>query len=611
MWALGAAAGAAAAGTVVSSADAVPLPPPGGPIPDIAPVPVSPLGYHSPPLQPYVDKLPIPARRGNSGQLSMVAGPHRFHRDLPPTRVWGYDQAYLGPTLIAQSHVTANLTVTNQLGVHPLAQHVDTTLHGATEEDKTNPRSNIHLHGGVTPASSDGHPYDTVRNGGAITYNYPHRQEAMTLWYHDHAVGITRLNVHAGLAGAYWIRDEFDTGEADNPLGLPSGEYEIPLVVQDKIFRPDGTMVPLLWFFLPTNFNQAGNFGDVACVNGVAWPRLDVKRGIYRFRFVNGSNSRNYQFTLSEDVPMWVIGSDQGLLNAPVKVEDFGSMPGERYDVLIDFRNVPPGTRIVLQNVANNSVGDAAFMIQALPNIMEFVVGPEKGFTGGIPKRLRGGPGLPAAIPGLTKPDRVRSMTMLTLLDEERPQSGAPAMNTLNNLRFHTEDVEMVPSGSVEQWDLINSTLVDHPIHIHLCKFRVIGRQPFNSAAYFGSNPPPAEEGRRWNPSADNYVIGPMEPPEPEEVGWKDTVACPVGFITRILVYFPSRDEMGFDPDAPFAVNEPIPTTGMSMPGMSMPGMSMPMPKTTSGSKQAQGYVWHCHILDHEDHDMMLPMRVM
>ena len=159
-------------------------------------------------------------------------------------------------------------------------------------------------------------------------------------------------------------------------------------------------------------------------------------------------------------------------------------------------------------------------------------------------------------------------MTLMTLFDEERLQAVAAAMNSLNNLRFHTEDVEMVPAGSIEQWDLINSTFVEHPIHIHLARFRVLGRQPFGAAAYFAANPPPVEEGTRWNPSADAFVIGEMEPPLPEETGWKDTVLCPVGFITRILVYFPSHDEMGFDPDAPFTVAEPIPTGGHDMSAM-------------------------------------------
>ena len=324
---------------------------------------------------------------------------HKFHRDLPATRTCGYDQAYLGPTLTAQSHVTANLTAHNNLGTHPLGQHVETGLHGASERDKTDPRTNIHLHGGVTPASSDGHPYHTVRNGGSINYSYPHRQEAMTLWYHDHAVGITRLNVHAGLAGMYWVRDQYDTGEPGNPLGLPTGEYEIPLVIQDKIFRADGSMVPLLWFFLPTNANQNGNFGDIAVVNGVAFPRHVVKRGVYRFRLVNGSNSRGYRLRLSNRMPIWVIGGDQGLLNAPISVDSVTIASGERADILIDFRNVPPGTSIVLENDFEMSLGDAAFLIQALPVIMQFVVSPEPGFGGGIPKRLRGGPGLPPAIP--------------------------------------------------------------------------------------------------------------------------------------------------------------------------------------------------------------------
>src|SRR5688500_7478632 len=172
-------------------------------------------------LSRFTEQLPIPpvidARGGGSFNLSMVPGMHSFHSSLPSTPTWGYGGAsYLGPTFQTMRGVPIDLTALNLLGAHPLSTVIDTSLNGALESDKTNPRVAVHLHGGNTVQESDGGPADTFTVGANRTYHYNNDQEATTLWYHDHAMGITRLNVYAGLAGFYLLRDQYDTGESDN-----------------------------------------------------------------------------------------------------------------------------------------------------------------------------------------------------------------------------------------------------------------------------------------------------------------------------------------------------------------------------------------------------------
>lgn len=197
-------------------------------------------------LSRFTEQLPIPpvidARGGGNFDLTMAQGMHSFHSSLPPTPGWGYGGAsYLGPTFQTMRGVPINVKAINSLGTHPLAAVIDTSLNGALESDKTNPRVAVHLHGGNTDPESDGGPEDTFTVGANRTYHYNNDQEATTLWYHDHAMGITRLNVYAGLAGFYLLRDQYDTGEPDNSIGLPSGPYEIPLALQDRMFNWDGT----------------------------------------------------------------------------------------------------------------------------------------------------------------------------------------------------------------------------------------------------------------------------------------------------------------------------------------------------------------------------------
>ncbi|WP_330183697.1 multicopper oxidase domain-containing protein [Nocardia sp. NBC_01503] len=584
----------------VAHADPAPLPPPPIPIPPLPPPPITPLNYHSPALRPYVDELPIPETRVATGELAAVSGIHRYHRDLPETRSWGFGQDVLGPNLEAHRDRVARIAFRNQLGTHVLAPHVDLTMHGVTELDRTDPRFTVHLHGGANAPDDDGHPLIGWRNGGGPSFAYTNRQEAATLWYHDHAMGITRLNIQAGLAGMYYLRDEFDTGRDGNPIGLPSGEFEIPLIVQDRTFNADGSLQPMVGTYIPQGYNQSGQVGDVACVNAMAWPRLQVRRTLYRFRVLNGSNSRPYIFEFSNGMPCWAIGTDLGLLDAPAITPSIRVSPGERVDLLVDFSSFADGTTIDLINTARNDLGNTVFMVPELRPIMRFTVAGD-GPPAEIPPRLRGGPGLPDPLPPLGPPESVRTMTLIGLNDDSRSAAVFPTMMSLNNLAFLSSDVDMARAGAVEQWDIVNTTPFDHPIHLHLARLRVIGRQPILTAAYWWANLPP-KFGIRWAPTADPYAIGPQQGPPPWEVGWKDTVECPTDTVTRVLVHWPSVDDLGFDPDTPLTIPpgaEAIPPTG-----------THDMDQLSS-APEIHGYVWHCHNLDHADHDMMQQIRVM
>ncbi|QLY31505.1 multicopper oxidase family protein [Nocardia huaxiensis] len=577
----------------------VPLPPPPVPIPPLPAPSFTPLNYHSPPLQPYVDPLPMIETRPAAGELTAMSSMHRYHRDLPETRNWGFDRPVLGPTLEAWRDRSAQMSFRNELGPHVLPTHVDLTMHGVTELDRTDPRFTVHLHGGANSPEADGHPLIGWRNGGRAVFQFTNRQEAATLWYHDHVMGITRLNIQAGLAGMYYVRDEFDTGREDNPLGLPAGEFEIPLVVQDRTFNPDGSVQPMVGTYIPEGYNQSGQLGDVCCVNGKVWPFLEVRRTVYRFRILNGSNSRPYIFELSNGMPFWAIGTELGLLDAPVPTPSIRVSPGERADLLLDFTGLPDGAAIDLINTAKNDLGNTVFMAPELRTIMRFTVSGD-GPPAAIPPILRGGPGLPEALPPMAVPESVRTMTLIGLNDDSRSAAVFPTMMALNNLAFLGTDVDLARAGTVEQWDLVNTTPFDHPIHIHLARMRVIGRQPILTLPYWLANYPPAF-GIRWSPSADAHAIGPQQGPPPWEVGWKDTVECPTDTITRIMVHWPSIDELGFDPDAPI----PIPEGAEAISPTGSHGSHL-----RSGHEEIRGYVWHCHNLDHADHDMMQQIRV-
>jgi spore coat protein A, manganese oxidase len=580
---------------------------------------LNPLMFVSPRIERFVDDLPILPRTPAGGELIAHAAKHRFHRDLAlsDTLCFG-DQTYLGPVLEAHSGEAVTQTFLNRIGRHPLAVHLDPTLHGCSELDRDNVTLSVHLHGGLTEPGSDGHPLATTRLDQARVHKYQNRQAAAGLWYHDHALGITRLNVYAGLAGHYLLRDEWDTGLDSNPLRLPAGEYELPLVIQDKIFTRDGTLGFRLATYVPEGSWEGGQAGDVPVVNGIAYPKHAVARGLYRLRVLNGSNLRSYDLSFSNNMRFWLIGSDAGLLDAPVALERIRVAAGERVDLLVSFRDLAPGSTVRLRNTAPLplqfliAVGDAR-----IDDIMQFHVGSALGPDRTVPGALRNAPRLAPALPTPEAPTRVRTMTLWQLPELER---FPPAVLSLNNLSFATDDVELVRAGDTERWDIINTTTDDHPVHLHIATMRVLSRQPYDTTQYTLAQEVPAL-GTRFTPPAAAYVNGASSGPEPWEGGWKDTVFVPPGQVTSILVRWPSRDELGFDPDAVFPVADSI---AAGAPGMSHTaahggaagaGEAQIVPVRLSQSVQptpdrVRGYVWHCHVLDHEDHDMMLPLRI-
>ena len=260
-------------------------------------------------LQRFVDTLPIPRTvRGSSAtalEIVMSEFRQQLHRDLGSTLVWGYDGVYPGPTIEARRNESIMVRWVNRL---PERHHlpVDHCLHGPhSYDDKQShprPRAVVHLHGGHVPPQSDGYPETTLLPGQSAAYDYPNLQSPATLWYHDHALGITRLNVYMGLAGFYLIRDP-----AESELNLPRGRYEIPLVIQDRSFDDDGSLeYPESW--------EEEFFGHAILVNGKVWPYLDVEARKYRFRILNGSNSRTYRLALDSGQSFYQIGTDGGLL---------------------------------------------------------------------------------------------------------------------------------------------------------------------------------------------------------------------------------------------------------------------------------------------------------
>jgi spore coat protein A len=491
-------------------------------------------------LTPFVDALPIPPiAQPTTGQpfaaahydIDVVEFMHQAHRDLPPTKVWGYDGHWPGPTIAARRGQPVTVTWRNELRDISTGEYrtshvlpVDTCLHGP--DMMTNHASIVtHLHGGVVPPSSDGYPEFYFGPGeSSPLYTYPNDQPAALVWYHDHALGITRLNVYMGMAGGYLIRDS-----EEEALNLPSGEYEIPLVIQDRSFEPDGSLdYHDMWM---DHF-----FGDFMVVNGKVMPYLNVKQGKYRFRVAEGCNSRTLTLSLSNGASFQVIGSDTGILPAPATMSSITLSPGERSDIIMDFAGYAAGTEIILTNSAPAPYPGTPG-VGVLPTIMKFIVQGQPGHTATIPATL-------IPVPPLDPADAVIERT-LNLRRSPTPDCGHDTgMWMIDDLAWH--DITEFPYlNDVEIWTWRNRSGMVHPMHMHLVKFQVLNRQAFDAIT--------------------GLPTGPVIPPRPEESGWKDTVQAMPGQLTRVITRFEGY-------------------TGK--------------------------YPYHCHVLEHEDHEMMRQFQV-
>jgi spore coat protein A len=544
----------------------------------------------TPRLRKWVAALPVPPvldGRGGGKSFAIAAREStnwKFHPDLPPTRTWGYwsdnPQAalpYLGPTIEAtrrpNDSVDTSVTIEWRNELDNAFLPNDPTLFGAVMPGEP-ARIVTHLHGGENHPQFDGTPLQWSTKGGTkgphyITnaFTYYNEQRASMIWYHDHAIGNTRTNVYAGLAGLYFIRDDQDTGEPGNPLGLPAGQYEIPLVLQDKTFNADGSM------FYPSDGVTALHpqwvpefFGDVAVVNAQIWPFLDVEPRRYRLRIVNGSQARFYNLQFADQnsgraLPFTQIGTDGGLLRAPVRMTALRIVPGERADVIIDFRGRRNASFIVTNNArAPYPMGGRATLSQLLKiRVNRALQGVDRSTT---EANLQ----LPA-LPLLPAPSLTRVQHLSETLD---PITGAPINLNVEDAPYLDEETGLPEvttkpaANAVEDWLLVNTTADTHPIHLHLVTFEVIDRRPFDVAAY--------------DPITQVITYtGAAVPAAPNENGRKDTVQAHPGEVTRIRARFELPDE----------------GTIVLPPGVDNPQ-----------------YVWHCHILEHEENDMMRAFEV-
>ena len=331
-------------------------------------------------LEKYADAMPVPPiaipTTGTIGgtatyDIDIVQVDQQLHRDLPPTTVWTYDGVFPGPTIVARENFPVTVNFHNELrdefGVYRTDHLLDVDLcpHGA--EDL--PKVVTHLHGGHVPAESDGYPDDAVLPGNSFTYTYPNiNQESSLIWYHDHALGITRLNVYAGLAGGYIVRDS-----NEDSLALPTGEYEVPLIIQDRTLHTDGSLSY-------PNSLQESFFGEQMLVNGMVWPYSEVKRAKYRFRVLNGCNARTLTLSLSNGQSFDVISSEGGFLEAPLPRTTITLAAAERADLLIDFSALAPATEVFLTNSAPAPFPNGS-PENDLPEVMKFVVTADTGPT--------------------------------------------------------------------------------------------------------------------------------------------------------------------------------------------------------------------------------------
>lgn len=539
--------------------------------------------------------------------------------EYPETTVWGYGgkvrdpetgdilpdfKSTPGPTFKAIRHIPINVQWVNNLAeAQPLA--VDPTIHWADPNNMGMPMPPFppfppgfplaqspvpivtHLHGGETEPASDGYPEAWFTTGEAITgpdfiksrYHYANNQEPTTLWYHDHTSGITRLNVYMGLAGFYLLRDPNKNldGKYSN---LPRGKYDIPLAIQDRSFYDDGSLL------FPSNgvnpdvhpYWRSSFLGNTIMVNGKVWPNLDVEPRQYRFRILNGSNTRFYNLAFSNQMPFFQIGTDGGYLSKPVQLVSLLISPGERADVLVDFSQLPPGTKLTLTNTANAPFPNGnAPDPETTGQVMQFMV---------LNKPIVKPSTLPKVLNVLTPLKCINKKRTLTLMVVGDPTK--PVELLLDGQKWNAPVSELPLVGATEDWQLVNLTKGAHPIHLHLIQFRLVSRQDFLVAQYTNdwlalNGQPPFDHPTKVLPVKPYLLDGPINPPAHEN-GWKDTIQAYPGQVTTIRVRFAPQDEVN-----------------------SIPGINL-FPFNPAADP---GYVWHCHIIDHEDNEMMRPYKVL
>ncbi|MES2647650.1 MAG: multicopper oxidase domain-containing protein [Bacteroidota bacterium] len=542
----------------------------------------------SPKTQPqFVNPLPIPSviDARNGGVFSVDITQFKQHLGLidPVTKqpllttVWGYNGTYPGPTILAKRNVPVSVFWHNKLvdaSNKPLKHllPVDESIHWALQHhDKSYGIPIVtHLHGGHTESASDGLPEAWYTPGFALRgmnfvkgeaepYFYDNDQEAATLWYHDHALGITRLNVYAGLAGYYLLTDNNEAG-LQSANKLPAAPYDLGLAIQDRMFTANGELFYPSEPEVEEEEEEGGPtpgvlpefFGDFILVNGATWPVLEVEPRQYRFRILNGSDSRFYNMSLSSGGRIIQIGSDNGLLPAPFPVAQMLIGPGERKDVIIDFSDMAfQGQTIILKNNAKTPFPKgSAVNSKTTGQIMAFKV--TKALNANYPL---------TSLPAVLREPINRLQTNLParklILFEAEDEYGRlkPMLGTVENgVMEWTDDITENPmKNDTEIWEIYNETMDAHPIHLHMVTMQLLNRQKFSAEVNMETGKP-----------SKIRLIGKATPPAADEAGWKDTYVMMPGEVTRVMANF---DKDGL-------------------------------------------YVWHCHILSHEDHEMMRPYFV-
>ena len=366
------------------------------------------------------------------------------------TTIWGYNGQFPGPTIKAR---LGRQTVVRQINNLPEPMVV-------------------HLHGMASLPQYDGYPDDVIQPGAYKDYIYPNSRAA-TFWYHDHTMHTTGANIYKGLSAFYLVEDDVEVN-----LPLPKGKYDIPLIIQDRLLAGDGSMI----------YNSKGDNetqSSTILVNGIPWPRFEVANRKYRFRILNGSNARSYRLALSSGQPLIVIGTDAGLMSAPVTTSEIRIGMAERYEVIVDFSVYPIGTQVVLQNLDGETL---------LNQIMRFDVVRQESSYSTVPATLRTFEPIPESSAVNT-----RDFTF---------SWGQGGEWVINGKTWDSNRVDATPSlGDVEIWRFFNNfNDASHPVHLHLVDFQILDLNG--------------------------------KPPLPYEVGWKDTVYLSENEVVRIIVKF-------------------------------------------------------------------------
>ncbi|RLM94023.1 hypothetical protein C2845_PM08G06500 [Panicum miliaceum] len=522
-------------------------------------------------------------------------------------RVWTFSCVYLG---------TANFKVHIRTGGNSISPHHqawenhlpdrhilpwDPTVPTAIPRNGGVPTV-VHLHGSAHPPQADGSAFAWFTAGfretgpawTQATYRYPNVQPPGNLWYHDHALGLTRANLLAGLLGAYVI----EKPEVDVPMDLPCDDDDLHLVIADRSFNVDGSLDMNSTGSAPSVHPQwqPEYFGEALTVNGKAWPFLAVHRRRYRFRILNASNARYFNVSLSNGMPFHVVGSDASYLAAPVTVSSLLISPAEIFDVVVDF-SMSPTAEVEMLNSAPYPFPTGTAPGPLNGKVMKFVVAPNEPRdppdNSTVPDREV--PYANVASPGPTSETRYIAMY------EYLTPSGQSTHLYINGLRLEDPVTEMPRSGTTELWHVINLTGDNHPLHIHLGMFQAVKMQQLLDLQAFTDCMTQVNDAVRCG--VDRHAVGPVVPVPDHEKTWKNVVKVPPGFVTTVVVAFKLVD-----------TNQPYPFDATAEPE----------------------YVYHCHvsatgfvhvspinkysdvvlcdavqILDHEDNAMIRPLKLL